>query len=370
MLSLDFFCRPARAVLTACFVASGAVGFAAEEQAAFDIEAIKTNADTLGASIKTIKGRGEAINTKLGQCGGYLDALGSSPTQVAGKDLQNAVVAAQNLNYSDWNNLMTANKPSITELLLKDTEVRKAMLDIKTEVVGITDEVNQIKPELEALQKQSAALMEQVSKKKMVLLKNPTLWPKLMGLGKDATGLLSETQKSLVNSGMVLNKLGVAMTLLPPTDPLVAEIANVQAGSAIAAATVTASPLVATLASPAVTVASGGEAAVSGSEGETALGGFWQGGLMTADGSGVTPVQLLLGKPKAGAASGFLILSSSELQTPLIFREVKDGRWVFAEGSSGFALHVTPREGQAGSVIAERYAAGGTQVSQGFLKRQ
>lgn len=366
---MDSFFRPARMVLTACFVASAAAVFAAEEQVAFDIEAIKANADALGTSIKTIKGRGEAINKKLGQCGGYLDALGSSPTQVAGKDLEAALVAAQNLNYSDWNNLMTANKPSISELLLKDTAVRKAMLDIKTEVVGITDEVNQIKPELEQVQKQSATLMEQVSKKKMVLLKNPTLWPKLMGLGKDAAGLLGETQKSLVSSGMVLNKLGVAMTLLPPTDPLVAEIANVQAGSAIAASA-TVSPVTTMLAGPVAVVASGGEATASGSAGETALGGFWQGGLMTADGSGVTPVQLLLGKPKAGAASGFLILASSELQTPLIFREVKDGRWVFAEGSSGFALHVTPREGQAGAVIAERYAAGGAQVAQGFLKRQ
>ena len=306
-----------------------------------ELETIKANFDTLSASVTQLKESTANINTRLGLCANYLDTMGASPVQVAGKDLASVAAGAQNLAYEDWTNLATANKSSITDLMLRDSAVRQTMIDIKTEVVAITDELNRLKPQSELIQVQAGTLGTQLKaymkENKWKVLQLTPLMVKIGNVGKDSVGLLQEAQKTLGQSGAVLTKLGVATSLLPPEDPLLADLAKIEAmpatlPNAEGDGTADADPAAIVAALTGTTVAAPG----TGADATVAdIEGFWQEAGTQAD-----RLRLLLGKQRVGQPSGYAILPGGEIQTTLLFVERQGDRSIYKESRDGFRYEV------------------------------
>ncbi len=341
-LKNEGFARVIVAMVT--FAAIGSVPCRATETQIDSVTEISAAFESLNGSLKSIRERGDVLNLSLMRCADYLDGLGAAPLQMAGKDFQSALLESKKLEFENWSALMELNKPTVTELLLKDSVIRAAMLEIKAQILAINTQISEMSPQADIIK--GHAMNLGLAVKAVEKGKNPIAYMRaLVQVPLQVSTTVGETRKiaetsgqNLKTSALVLRKLLLTSAILPPTDPLVLQLANVEPAKLDLPPLVEAPSL---MFSPSLlTTTLTGATSGSTSDAPTiipmtptkpaSIVGFWEG----LGNETLGRVRLMITAAEVGEVAGFLEIEGTKTRVVLILQQATEDERFFVEAGS------------------------------------
>lgn len=341
---------------------------------AVELSEIEQSFDKVSATVAEINSRIQEVNQRASTCSGYLDKLCISPNETIGKDLQSVISTGENLVMDDMDNVAEMNRSEIAQAILSDSVIQGTIKEISGEIAQIKTMINELEPQADVLKQQLVEIGTQLAGYKGSFLEKVKLVQlgfKIKSMGEDVGSLFTSFTDSLTQSGAVLKKLGVILSLLPPEDPVTIELTNalanptVKSGAATSSSTPTsAEPSSSTqnFSSPASTISTSlAPSTPAASTQSSGLSGYWEEISPKAD-----RLKLLLGTPAVGSTCGFLVHSAEGVQTPLTLVQSNASEQVYSTLIADLVYKVSSFQDQ---LILRQEKRDGTLIAQVFLKR-